>query len=164
MEKVYLLQHSYEINYEGISFNNTKIIGIYSTKEKAEDVVQRYKNIQGFNKYPISCFYIDEYQLDENQWTEGFVGSDELHEDFKSLTLLINKWLGIQKPVEESWEDNNYYQALCEVNNKVYLVKDAEGLAEYISSVWTDRFKEDPKTPDQCIDVAEKILNSLKLQ
>jgi len=136
MDKVYLLEHSYEVIYDDISeayYNETKTIGIYASREKAEEVIQRYKNIQGFNKYPETCFYISE-------------------------------WLGIQKTSEESWEDNNYYQAVCEISKIAYDVKYADELAERIEQIWAIRFRDVKKSRDDCLDVATKILERLKLR
>jgi len=163
MAKVYLLQHSYEIEHEGVSIDRTKLIGIYSTEEKAEAVIERYKNIEGFDKYPITCFNIGDYDLDKDHWTEGFVSIDDMAEDFKTLTSCLNEWLGIKKTAEESWEDDDYYQAIWDVNKIVDDVKDAQELAEHISKVWSVRFKKNPKTSDECMGVATKILSSLKL-
>lgn len=69
MKTVFLLQHSYEVG----EFDETKVIGIYSSKEKAEETVKRYKQLPGFKDYPDECFYIDEYELDSDNWQEGFI-------------------------------------------------------------------------------------------
>jgi hypothetical protein len=68
MTSVFLLQHSYEIN----DFEETKVIGIYLSRKKAEQVIGKYKKLQGFKDYPDS-FYIDEYEMDKDNWEEGFV-------------------------------------------------------------------------------------------
>jgi len=65
--KVYLLQHNYEV--DGSDY--TKIIGIYSTREKAEAVKEHYSSLRGFKRYPES-FFIDVYVIDKNHWVEGF--------------------------------------------------------------------------------------------
>ena len=71
--KVYLLQHSYEkVVVEDIKIDEVKIIGIYSSYENAEQVKKEYINKPGFNKFAEDCFYIDEYELNQNNWTEGF--------------------------------------------------------------------------------------------
>ncbi|EGL15030.1 MULTISPECIES: hypothetical protein [Paenibacillus] len=70
MKTVFLLQHSYEIN----QIEYTKTIGIYSTRDKAQDVINKYKELPGFKEYPED-FYIDEYHVDKNEWQEGFLGS-----------------------------------------------------------------------------------------
>lgn len=67
MRTVFLLQHSYEIEES----EQTKIIGIYSTRDKAKTVVEKFKTLSGFSDYPDS-FYIDEYEIDQNNWEEGF--------------------------------------------------------------------------------------------
>ena len=71
MESVFILQHSYELNES----EETKIIGIYSSKEIAEKIVSKYKNLSGFKDHP-DCFYIAEYEIDKNHWEEGFVKID----------------------------------------------------------------------------------------
>ena len=71
MKSVFLLQHSYEL--DGI--DETKIIGIYSSNKKAEDVIEQYKLLAGFNKH-INSFHIDEYPVDSNHWSEGFYSVD----------------------------------------------------------------------------------------
>ncbi len=76
MKVVYVLQHSYEIGEEG-EFDETKLIGIYSSKEKAEKVIEIYKALPGFKEYPISCFHIDKYEIDKDHWSEGFINWDE---------------------------------------------------------------------------------------
>ena len=65
--KVYLLQHSYEYEvYEDIKTDETLVIGIYSSQEKAEEVKERFKVKKGFDRHSEDCFYIDEYQLDQD--------------------------------------------------------------------------------------------------
>lgn len=67
MKSVFILQHSYEIDES----EQTKIIGIYSTRDKANAAVEKFKTLPGFRDYPES-FYIDEYEIDQNNWNEGF--------------------------------------------------------------------------------------------
>ena len=69
MTWVYLLQHSYE--NEGSE--ETKIIGIYSSYENAERAKCKVKSKEGFNRFPEDCFYIDAYELDRDNWVEGFI-------------------------------------------------------------------------------------------
>ncbi|MGV7118986.1 DUF7336 domain-containing protein [Paenibacillus kyungheensis] len=79
MITVFLLQHSYEVN----RVENSKIIGIYSSREIAESTIIKYKKIPGFRNYPNE-FFIDGYKLDEDNWEEGFVSSFVL--DDKQIT------------------------------------------------------------------------------
>lgn len=79
MITVFLLQHSYKVN----RVENSKIIGIYSSREIAESIIIKYKKIPGFRNYPNE-FFIDGYELDEDNWEEGFVSSFVL--DDKRIT------------------------------------------------------------------------------
>lgn len=72
MTEVFLLQHSYEKEIEGILLEETKTIGIYSSHEKAELAVEEYKKLPGFKDYP-DAFYIGRYQLDKGFWVDGFI-------------------------------------------------------------------------------------------
>lgn len=73
MTKVFLLQHSYEID----GFDETKTIGIYSTRAKAESIIAKYINLVGFKDYPEDCFYIGEYEIDKNHWEDGFIKCED---------------------------------------------------------------------------------------
>jgi len=70
MKSVYILQHSYETSDTGEE--KTKFIGVYSTKGKAQETVKRLSSQPGFKDFP-DCFYIDEYEIDQDTWIEGFV-------------------------------------------------------------------------------------------
>ena len=65
---VYLLQHSYELDN---GYDETKILGIFSSKQKAKEVLAEYKQLPGFKEKPNN-FLIDEYELDKKNWIEGF--------------------------------------------------------------------------------------------
>ena len=60
MKFVYMLSHSRAFNEETRS---TILIGIYSSIEKAEDTISRYKSIEGFCDYP-NDFSIEEMEVD----------------------------------------------------------------------------------------------------
>lgn len=69
MEKiVYLLQHSYETK-DGAE--HTKTLGIFSSRESAEKAISEYRVLPGFKEMPDN-FFIDGYELDKREWTEGF--------------------------------------------------------------------------------------------
>ncbi|MFN8395022.1 MAG: hypothetical protein U0176_10275 [Bacteroidia bacterium] len=74
MESVFIVHHSYE---QG-DCEETKLIGIYSSRLKAEEAVERLRLQPGFKRMP-EHFSIDCYQLDEDHWTEGFASSIGLH-------------------------------------------------------------------------------------
>ena len=67
MKNVFLLQHSYD--QEGC--DETKTIGIFSTRIKAELAIKDYQKLPVFKDY-YECFFIDEYTLDVREWKEGF--------------------------------------------------------------------------------------------
>jgi len=64
---VYIVEHSYEND----DCEEAKLIGVFSTKEKAEQIVKQYKKLPGFKDFPDN-FYINKYELDVSEWKEGF--------------------------------------------------------------------------------------------
>ena len=69
MKSVFLLQHSYEMPDTGEQ--ETKTIGIYSTREMAEKAIARLVKQPGFKDLP-DYFNIDEYEVDKDHWQDGF--------------------------------------------------------------------------------------------
>lgn len=69
MTEVYVLQHSRQ-DEDGI--DHEILVGIYSTREKAEaafaDVIKR----EGFRDFPEALQILD-ILLDETLWSEGFI-------------------------------------------------------------------------------------------
>jgi hypothetical protein len=72
MKYIYLIQHSYEVGEDG-DYDETKIIGVYSSEEKAKQVMQEYILLPGFKDHPIECFYIGKHEIDKEEWAEGFI-------------------------------------------------------------------------------------------
>ena len=69
MEKVvYLLQHSYEIE---TGCDETKILGIFSSQQMAEEAVEVYRQLPGFRDRKED-FYIDKYEVDKRYWVDGY--------------------------------------------------------------------------------------------
>ena len=66
---VYLVQHEHKIVED---FTDIKTIGIYSSRKKAEEAVERLKNQPGF-KDTTKGFSIDEYGIDRDRWVDGFI-------------------------------------------------------------------------------------------
>jgi len=66
---VFVVQHLHEMD-DGEE--NVKMIGVYSTREIAEQAVERLKLQPGFSDIPEG-FYIDPYPLDTDHWTDGYV-------------------------------------------------------------------------------------------
>jgi hypothetical protein len=51
--------------------DDVKLLGVYSSRENAQARIERAKELEGFRDEP-ECFYISEYELDDDQWTTGF--------------------------------------------------------------------------------------------
>ena len=90
MKSVFVVHHVHELP-GGVE--DVKLIGVYRTLSAARAAVDRLATQPGFSKYPNTVergetgesqgFYIDEYGLDKDHWTEGFVtmvGDDEYKE------------------------------------------------------------------------------------
>ena len=67
MTSVFLLWHSYEDD----THEDSKLIGVYTTRELAELAKSRVIVQPGFSLYP-NGFLIDEYRLDKDHWAKGF--------------------------------------------------------------------------------------------
>ena len=77
-KKVYVLSHVYEYG-ENDEFDEIKELGIYSTKQKAEEAIERYYILSGFKRYPRSCFQIREQKVDlDFEWTDGFMTDEDI--------------------------------------------------------------------------------------
>ena len=69
MEYVYKVDHVYEVeNVEEIKF-----IGIFSSMEKANEVVKSLTLQAGFKDHPIEAFQISKVKIDRIGWAEGFI-------------------------------------------------------------------------------------------
>src|SRR6266545_7168893 len=71
MKTVFVLQHSYQLD-DAVSSEETKLIGVYSSRLNAEQAVKRLRKKPGFKRLP-KYFCIDEYALDQDNWAEGFI-------------------------------------------------------------------------------------------
>jgi len=85
MKTVFLLEHTHEVD-EDIGSWDTKTLGIYSTKKEVKQAIQFYKTVPGFKDLPDDCFYLDEYELNMKEWTEGFITSEDSEERKKHET------------------------------------------------------------------------------
>jgi len=79
MRSVFVVQHLHILPCEE---ENVKMIGVYSSQAEAEAAVSRLRRQPGFASFSRivlpddvdrSGFYIDEYEIDKDHWTEGFV-------------------------------------------------------------------------------------------
>lgn len=80
MKSVFILQH---LNVLPGGEEDVKLIGVYRTRALAETAARRTGKMPGFCDHPSIIvdghqgapdgFYIDEYELDMDNWQEGFV-------------------------------------------------------------------------------------------
>ncbi|WP_238431402.1 DUF7336 domain-containing protein [Streptomyces cavernae] len=52
--------------------DDVKLLGVYSSRDKAAERIARARLLPGFREEP-KCFYIEEFTVDSDEWTEGFV-------------------------------------------------------------------------------------------
>lgn len=69
MTTAFVVQHVHELS-DGTE--DVKFIGVYSSRASAEAAVARLSQLPGFADAPDG-FSIDEYPLDRDHWTDGFV-------------------------------------------------------------------------------------------
>ena len=69
MTKLFLLHHVREVDDDS---DDVKLIGIYSSEEKALDALKLVKQQPGFSSFPDG-FEISEAVLDHTEWSEGFL-------------------------------------------------------------------------------------------
>jgi hypothetical protein len=69
MASVFVLQHVHS-REDGVE--DIKFIGVYSSRETAQEAVARMGRLPGFVDAPEG-FHIDEYRVDQDHWVEGYV-------------------------------------------------------------------------------------------
>lgn len=75
MKSVYFLYHLDEQRSDG--FQPRKLVGVYSTMQRAQEALRRYHDKPGFKDHPDD-WRILEHEMDRDDWTKGFV--TETHE------------------------------------------------------------------------------------
>lgn len=68
MARIYVLQH---VHCMEDGAEDVKLIGVYSSRENAQAAITRLGRAPGFSETPAG-FHIDEYQVDKDQWVEGY--------------------------------------------------------------------------------------------
>ena len=63
--------------------DDAMLIGVYRKRSDCEEAIARLKDKSGFRDYP-SGFQIDEYPLNKDHWTEGFISVEEAHKAFET--------------------------------------------------------------------------------
>ena len=82
MKGIFIVHHSYQLD-NAASSEETKLIGVYSSKLKAQQAIRRLRKQPGFKRLP-TYFSIDEYWLDQVNWEDGFIS--------KKYTPLFSVW------------------------------------------------------------------------
>ena len=72
MQEVFLLWHTYDLKDDFGIHEEIKLIGVFSTEEKANEVIELLKNREGFVEHSVDCFEISKRKIDQPSWTEGF--------------------------------------------------------------------------------------------
>ena len=66
---VYLVHHVHELPGGA---EDIKLIGVYSTRGKAQDAIRRVYGELGFRDC-LEGFSVDKYEIDKDHWVEGYV-------------------------------------------------------------------------------------------
>jgi hypothetical protein len=69
MNTVYVMMHVRSDDEYG---DDAKMIGVYRSEDDARQAIARLQEQPGFRDHPAG-FQIDEYELNQTHWEEGFV-------------------------------------------------------------------------------------------
>ena len=70
----------YEIKYArdlSDDVTDVKFVGVFSTREKANEALEEVKKLPGFAQYP-ECLLVTEVEVDLDHWTYGFFTPNDL--------------------------------------------------------------------------------------
>lgn len=70
---IFALYHIYDTIIDDIISRESKRIGFFDTKKQCIDVIERYKNFNGFKDHSVACFKILEYQIGQEYWRDEFL-------------------------------------------------------------------------------------------
>lgn len=156
--EIYMLEYYKEIDHGDFETEEYNLIGLYLSEEEAQNVKKRAILEMNIDE---ELLYVSSTEIGELQWEGGFVSSDDIYQDSIILTACFNKWLGIDKSPEESWEDDEYYNALCDVEEVAYRIKNIRELAEYIQQVWIKRFNDKDRSLEDYMQIAGNIISTM---
>lgn len=70
MDEVFLLWHEHPENDD--EEDDSKLLGVYSSEERALARIQQARSVIGFRRFPEG-FTVARYVVDRDEWKEGFV-------------------------------------------------------------------------------------------
>jgi hypothetical protein len=77
-QSVFLLRHEREVE----ELEHIIVLGVYSTRQAAEEAQEYFRTQRGFRDYPDG-FVLQETLLDQHMWSEGFVTWSESLDSIK---------------------------------------------------------------------------------
>lgn len=158
--EIYMLEYYKETDDGDTITEEYNLIGLYLSKKEAQNAKRKFALERKIDK---NLLFVSMSEIGKVQWEGGFVSSDEIYQNTVTLTACFNEWLGIDKSPEESWEDSEYYNALCDVEQEVYNIKDIQDIAEHIRQVWSRRFPDERKSFEDFTRIAESLITRLCL-
>lgn len=79
MKTAFVVQHVHEFDDR----EDVKLIGVYSSRQRADDAVARLRAAPGFRDAP-NAFSVAEYEVDADHWVEGFATVGQREDDDES--------------------------------------------------------------------------------
>lgn len=73
LKVVFALYHIYDRIIYDIASRESKRIGFFETKKQCIDLIDVYKNSNGFKDHPETCFKIFEYKIGQEYWRDEFL-------------------------------------------------------------------------------------------
>jgi hypothetical protein len=61
-----------ELTWDEQAGDDVKLLGVYSTRERAQDRIREARALPGFKDEP-ECFLISRSEVDKDDWGEGYV-------------------------------------------------------------------------------------------
>ena len=69
---VFLLWHIYALKDDFVAHDEEKLIGAFSSEQKAQEAIKLLRGREGFRDFPLYCFEIHKMKVDRMNWADGF--------------------------------------------------------------------------------------------
>ena len=103
MSEVFVLQHEYELD----GHDETKLIGVYSSRSAAEAAIKRLSAQPGFSDH-TDGFSIDSFPVNQDHWEEGFGTLVPI------FVPLEDEGTSVWRPVHAERLSDGYYRVVTE--------------------------------------------------